>query len=323
MKQLWALIDHRVGTANQVLGVAKATGFNVTPKKLIYNRLSELPNGLHRLIGLHGLAKISSAQLSPPYPDLIISAGRRSAVVALALKRKKPDIKLAHLMLPQLPLNFFDLVILPSHDNPPDNPNVLVTLGAPNLVTHDLLQEAKAQNPIGYMANPRPWTMISLGGNTNFGSFTLSDAKNLVLQLERLANFGGSWLITSSRRTPSAVMEMFLKWVAEEYPNINVKSYAHEQDSQNPYYSWIAQADYFVITADSVTMISEAAFTTKPIYVFMPKQAAGRKHIDFVNQMQEAGHVKALTMFDENWLIRDNNLDEASRIANYVRELFF
>jgi uncharacterized protein len=321
MKELWALIDHRVGTANQVLGVARATGFNIIEKKLIYNRLAELPNGLHQIIGLRGLAKISSAQLSPPYPDVVISAGRRSAVIALALKRKKPNMKLVHLMSPQLPLQFFDLVVLPSHDNPPDINNVVVTLGAPNLVTAELLRDERINNPIGYMANPTPWTMISLGGNTNFGNFTLDDAKNLITQLNPLAELGGSWLVTSSRRTPAAVMQMFLKWSGEEYPMINIKSYAHEQESQNPYYSWIAQADCFVITADSVSMISEAAFTDKPIYIFTPKQAAGRKHLDFINQMQEASHVKPLNAFSVDWQMREINLDEASRIAGYIREL--
>ena len=47
---------------------------------------------------------------------MIITAGRRTAVLAFYLKKKFKDIKLIQIMQPNLPYNTFDAVILPYHD---------------------------------------------------------------------------------------------------------------------------------------------------------------------------------------------------------------
>jgi mitochondrial fission protein ELM1 len=325
MKTLWALTDYRVGTANQVLGVANNvagnSSFEVIEKKLSYSKLAELPNGLQQLLGLKVLTKLSASYITPPYPDLVISAGRRAAVIARYIKNKHPEAKLVHIMSPELPYKFFDLLVMPSHDFPAHAKNIMQTLGSPHNLNDEMLNKARLENPLGHLVLPKPWTMICLGGNTSFGRFSLKDCEKLVAQLEPIAQEGGSFLITASRRTPAAIMQMMLEWVSQKYPEITIKSYSPEQQGLNPYHSWLAQADRAIITADSVSMISEAAFTYKPIYVFNPSEAAGRKHLQFINSMIDEGNVKPLTGYDAQWQ-RTHNLDEAARVALQIKSLF-
>lgn len=70
-------------------------------------------------------------------------------------------------------------------------------------------------------------------------------------------------MITASRRTPvrlasaikNAVGDRAIFWNGVEH---------------NPYTDFLAHADLFFITADSVSMTCEAAATGRPIYVFSP-----------------------------------------------------
>jgi mitochondrial fission protein ELM1 len=320
MVRVWALTDHRKGTANQVLGVAKHTGYHVVEKQLTYTNVARLPNRLQLLFGMRGITKVSRASLTPPYPDVIISAGRRAAAVALLLKKQHPALKLVQIMSPELPLSSFDLVVLPAHDFPPEQANIIKMIGAPHCITDALLKEAASKHPLGHFTLAKPWTMICLGGNTSFGRFTLQDVKKLIDDLKPLAQEGGALLITASRRTPHAVFHMMLEWTRQAYPDIEIKSYAPDSGGENPYYAWLAQADRIVISADSVSMISEAAFTLKPIYIFNPEQAAGRKHLHFVMTMIDEGHVKPLRDYRAEWR-RYVNVNEAARVGYAVRAL--
>ncbi len=75
-------------------------------------------------------------------------------------------------------------------------------------------------------------------------------------------------MITASRRTPPELFEAVLS-TAQDIPRI-VWSGAGD----NPYPSFLAAADAFLVTADSVNMTGEAAATGRPIHVFRPSGAA-------------------------------------------------
>ena len=68
------LVDPRAGTANQALGIAARLGLPVIEKKLSYGMLAKLPNfGA----SLRSLTSEARAGIAPPWPDLVIAAGRR------------------------------------------------------------------------------------------------------------------------------------------------------------------------------------------------------------------------------------------------------
>ena len=70
----------------------------------------------------------SNEPLAAPWPRLIISIGRRSVPMALAIKRLSGAYAL-HIQNPKVPARLFDLVAAPAHDNF-EGPNVITTFGA-------------------------------------------------------------------------------------------------------------------------------------------------------------------------------------------------
>lgn len=79
------LADNRAGHANQALGVAEALDAPFAALRLRYNRLARLPNALLGATARHAAA---DSRPAPPWPDLVIAAGRRTAPVARAVKAR-------------------------------------------------------------------------------------------------------------------------------------------------------------------------------------------------------------------------------------------
>lgn len=320
MIHVWALIDPRPGTASQVLGVARHTQGVVIEKPLSYNRLADMPNICLLGNGLRGLARSGREQVQPPWPDVVIAAGRRCAPIAVAIKQRHPAVKLVHLMHPNMPLTSFDMLLLPSHDTPLQHPAVVTTLGAPHVLNEEVLFTARARTPLNPDLLPRPWTLLALGGNTSHGNFTLADVERLVEACSPLVE-SGTVFLTGSRRTPPALLFSAVERLRVRYPLLHVELYRPEQQEDNPYQAWLAQVERIIVTADSVSMVSEAAFTAKPVYVFVPSAAASTKHQRFVEDMVEAEHVKMLEAYDPLWR-GGVKLDEARRIGRLIRAWF-
>ena len=57
----------------------------------------------------------------------------------------------------------------------------------------------------------------------------------------------------------------------------------------NPYFAYLGAADHIVVTGDSVTMISEACSTGKPVYV-VDLDGGSPKFSRFHNTLRDAGH---------------------------------
>ena len=83
---VWALIDDRAGNRSQCLGVADALGLDYRAKEIGYGPLAKLPNALLGA-SFAGLDSASRTVFSPPWPDLVVAAGRRSASVARKIRR--------------------------------------------------------------------------------------------------------------------------------------------------------------------------------------------------------------------------------------------
>ena len=87
-KRVWALLDNRMGSVGQIRGVAAALNpahYKIEEKQIAYNRLAALPNILKGRT-LVGVTPDSRKQISRDFPDLVISASRRTATVALWIK---------------------------------------------------------------------------------------------------------------------------------------------------------------------------------------------------------------------------------------------
>uniref|UniRef100_A0A0D9ZKJ6 Mitochondrial fission protein ELM1 n=1 Tax=Oryza glumipatula TaxID=40148 RepID=A0A0D9ZKJ6_9ORYZ len=92
----------------------------------------------------------------------------------------------------------------------------------------------------------------------------------------------------------------------------------------NPHLGHLAWADAFVITADSISMLSEACSTGKPVYVVGTEHCRW-KFSDFHNRLHERGAVRPFTGLEDmsdNWSYPPLNdaIDVAARVPEVLAE---
>jgi mitochondrial fission protein ELM1 len=68
----------------------------------------------------------------------------------------------------------------------------------------------------------------------------------------------------------------------------------------NPYFAYLALADAVLVTADSISMISEAAATGKPVHV-IDLDGGNAKFARFHGTMQAAGITRPFSGHIESW----------------------
>jgi len=93
-----------------------------------------------------------------------------------------------------------------------------------------------------------------------------------------------------------------------------------QTENPNPYESWLAHADMFVVTADSINMTGEACASGKPVYVFEPKGGSA-KFMRFHESLRRYGATRKLPdSFSqlEKWTYAP--LDSASQIAAEIQK---
>src|SRR5690606_26966867 len=85
---------------------------------------------------------------------------------------------------------------------------------------------------------------------------------------ELAATIGGSLLVTTSPRTSETAAAAMARAIEQS----GTSHFLHRwrPDATNPYLGFLALADRFVVTADSASMLAEAASTSRPTAVFLP-----------------------------------------------------
>ncbi len=262
---VWLLMGHKTGDNSQTLALAEALKWPYVAKHLVY-RKSELLTNI--LLGptLAGIYQDQSTPLISPWPDLIITAGRRNEPVARWIKKHSgAHSRIVHIGRPWARLNNFDLVITTPQYQLPQAPNILHNSLPLHRITELRLNEAANTWRPKLAHLPRPYTTVLIGGNS--GPFTLNPLKMEILaqRIDKMAQAtGGSLLITTSARTPDSSIEILKT-------TIQSPAYLHlwpSQATENPYFAFLALASDIVVTGDSISMLTEACMTRKPLYIF-------------------------------------------------------
>jgi hypothetical protein len=301
---IWVLADPRAGTAAQALGIAEALGRPFRTVPLAWGPLARLPLRWPTLLGLTPAAR---AAFRPPWPRLVIAAGRRSAPVALWLKRR--GARLVHCMRPGFAEAQFDLLVLGRHDNPPSAPNVLPVLGAMHRVSAARLAAAR-QDFAGLAELPSPRVALLLGGPVRGEGMAPAVAAAIG---RRVAGFAGSVLASASRRTGAAATEA----LAEALAGVPHRLHRWGDPAPNPYAGFLAQAEAIVVTGDSVSMLSEALATGAPLLIADPG-GLGPRHRRLGDSLVAAGAARRL---EEGAATSAGiQFDETARVAAAILE---
>jgi mitochondrial fission protein ELM1 len=308
----WALTTGEAGMRNQARGLAAAVAPFVEDKVVRFRPLwRRAPAGTPFL--LRGLTA-DSDPLEPPWPDLVVTCGRRAGAVGLALKAKAQGrLKLVHVQDPLTSPRGFDLVVAMPHDRVA-GPNVLHVATALHDVRPAKLAAAARQWAPRFEGLPRPFVGVILGGSTAKLEFGVEQAHRLQEGLTRLrAATGGTLLVVPSRRTPEAVVRYF-----EVMAKMDRGAWVWSGEGDNPYLGVLALADRLVVTADSISMVSEALATEAPVEVFM-LPLRGR-HAQFVSGLIDGGLAQPFTGEPQPARPRPS-VDATADAARAVRQL--
>jgi len=147
----------------------------------------------------------------------------------------------------------------------PDRPNVLRNALPLHPVGPERLAEAAARFAPRLTHLPRPYVTVNIGGTSGPYAFGPRAADRLVRDAVALAKVrGASLLVSSSARTPACAIDAF---AAQHEVPMDLYRW-RRGDSDNPYLGYLAMADEVIVTADSISMLSEAYATGKPVHMF-------------------------------------------------------
>ena len=238
----------------------------------------------------------------PPWPDLLITCGRRSAAASVAIRRAaRGAVFTVHVQNPRAPARYFDLVVPPRHDGLA-GANVVATRTALHRVTPDKLAAAAAQwrDRLGGLQ-----VAVLLGGRTRSHRFSRESVDALAAGL---AGLDGPVAVTASRRTEP--------WVVAALRARLPEARFWDGGGDNPYLGMLALARHIVVTEDSVSMASEAIATGKPVYT---ARMAGRNRrlTRFLAALTEDGILRPFDGRLAEW--RYEPVNETPRIAAEIR----
>ena len=296
---VWAVTTGEAGMVAQAEGLARAFG-EPFDSRTIRPRApwSRLPARAAPGLLRHGLG----GTLAPPWPDLLITCGRCAAAVSVAIRRaSRRRTFTVHVQDPRIPPRHFDLVAAPRHDGL-KGPNVLPTRGALHGVTPERLAAAgtRWRGRLGALR-----VAVLLGGASRACRFTPASADALA---QRLARLEGPLAVTPSRRTGAGVVAA----LRTRLP----RAWFWDGAGDNPYLGMLALARHIVVTEDSVSMISEAAATGKPVYL-AAMAGGGRRLARFHAMLRDEGVTRPFDGTLAEWTYAP--IDDTARVAEEIR----
>lgn len=308
-KSCWVITEGIAGTENQCIGLAESLGLKPVIKRIKLNWLWRILTPYVRLCHQWAVSN-NGDSISPPYPDIVIASGRKSIPAALHIKNQNPETFLVQIQDPRCNPALFDMVIVPEHD-PTRGKNVITTIGSLNKVTQDKLDSASKQFEFLLSSTKKPRLAVLIGGNSKTHNLTRENTDKLCEQLITLSQDYGL-MITASRRTGEENGAL-LKEKLSGKNNI----YFWNGQGENPYFAFLGLADAILVTADSVSMISEALTTGKPTYIIpMEENRHGSRVNKFHQIIFEGGFARPFEGNIEIW--EKKKLNETKRIAKMI-----
>lgn len=269
---VWCLLGKKAGDNTQVRALAEELDWGYEEKH-IAARPWELLSHIRGGVTLAGIDRSRSSVLAVPWPDIVISAGRRNEPVARWIQRQSGGrTRLVHIGRPWAPLSAWDLVVTTPQYFLPEQDNIVHNNLPLHRVAADDLRSAGEQLRAQLANLPRPWVAVLVGGDSGRFVLTRSKAQRLgTLARDLAAAAGGSLLVTDSPRTPRRAGDALQAQL--QVPHF---CYRWGSGKVNPYRGLLALADAFVVTGESMSMLGEAADTGRPLYIFDVGDGAAR-----------------------------------------------
>ena len=295
------------GMISQVEGLAKALDIEFIHQKVELNSFWKLipPN-------LTPVSKLVFKKIDISDFDIIISCGRKSVIPSIYLKKNsEKKIFNIHIQDPKVSLGNFDLVIAPEHDNLRGK-NVITSKGAIHYLTPD-----EIKNNHNYLADKlnknHEYLLLVLGGPNKYYDYEDQNLINIFGIIKKILNNNNlQAIVIPSMRTPKKTINLANEHLGPENLVIN-------NVDKKAYLSGLSLAKYIIVTCDSISMISEAALTGKPIYIAdIPAKRKDERFKKFRDLFSELNITKNLNEKLEIWTYK--SLNETTRIAKEIKK---
>lgn len=316
----WCVTDGRPGMENQAVGLAEALGLTPSVKRIVLKTPWRIASP-HITAFKRFAMSDRGDRLEAPWPDILIATGRPSILPSLYVKGQSGGRTFTVQLQDPVSLRWrFDRIVAPAHDNLSGD-NVIVMDGALHRVTPAKLAAEAPRWAEAFAHIPRPYVSVLLGGNNSRYRLGEAEIDSLALRLKSLSSQGFGLLVTGSRRTGDANISALRQALA------GCAAFISDGTGDNPYFGMLALADAFVVTCDSVNMISEACSTGKPVHVLMlptdgRKGASERdKFTRFHRRLENSGRIRFFSGRIETWTYEP--LIEMERVAQLIRHAYF
>ena len=263
-------------------------------------------------------------RLQAPWPDLLVSCGRKVVAIAAEIRRQSEGRCFAvHIQDPKVPLSWFDSVVVPSHDRlalraarqGEEEGRLLIMQGSIHKITDTRLSAAAEHFGPQFAGLPDPLIGVMVGASNGHYRIDRQVADRLIESLRAVnREFGAGLAVSTSRRTPADISAR----LADGLRGVPHFFWSPSSESENPYFGILGLADALLVTADSVNMTTEAAATGKPVYTIDLPGNAG-KFQRFHDSMREGGFTRLFEAGTLDLAWRPPRLDEAGRVAAAIR----
>tara|TARA_B100001173_G_scaffold26328_1_gene20733 strand:- start:1389 stop:2297 length:909 start_codon:yes stop_codon:yes gene_type:complete len=290
---VWRFLDGKTGHEKQSLALVKFIKNEIKTKlfNIDINNVGSLLFKYKKLIEL-------------PKPDLIIGIGHKvhiSVLIAKIIFGGKSII----IMKPSMPINWFDLCIIPEHDKYKGKGLIYRTKGALCDGENKRIKDSKK-------------SLILIGGTSkNF----IWDSNYLINQIEDLINNNSSikFLLSTSRRTPQDFIMKLRNIRKKNLIIVPLKDQEEnwlENNFNNTKTSWISE--------DSISMIYESLTAGQQVGILKQKKSKNNRIKNSLNMLRKEGYI----FYDEDGNYKINRKvkifpNEAKKCATWLINLFF
>ena len=261
----WVILSDKRGDNGQVDTIVDALPWPVE-HKYVHMRPEYVLGKPRYKPSLDHLDLSRSDPIEGPWPDLILTVGRRPSMVALWVRQQSGNrTKIVLVGKPSGHMLDFSLVVASAENQMPPMHNFLpTTLPLMRIEPEDVAVEAEAWKE-RFAALKKPLIAMLIGGETNPFIMNRQVAHDLVATARWVVDeLGGTPYVTTSRRTTPEVIEV----LQQDLPPEAVFYQWSADAEENPYRALLGSADGFIVTADSVSMMVEVIYLHKPLAIF-------------------------------------------------------
>ncbi len=268
---VWTLTDGEPGNETQVSALAQALGWPWEPRRPTLGALAGLPfsgQGAH----LHALRATSRGRdaLEPPWPDLLIVAGRKVAAVARWVRERSQGRTLVVALGAKAgtPPETVDLAVTPRSLALFPHPN-RIEIERPLVPVAPTVQPGRAadrgRQRVQAIRGPR-WALLIGSGTRTLGLERASAEALGRLVADSAAGLGASVLVSGSRHAAPEVFEGCVAGIGAAASLIQ-RATSNQPEEERLWPALLELCDVFVLVGLGETTLTELCSTGRPVFL--------------------------------------------------------